>query len=156
MNEEQRNDLQDILTQALNEIKEELGEKFNIENINLAELERMTGLTGGKLRALKKNSFIVKPHGLSGRTSNNNVTDAFAGVLDSLLSKGVTNASACYDRIAEVGYTGSKSAVKSYIKNHKHLVPAKRQLVSPQGNRARRCGTGPGESYQNGPGICYC
>lgn len=101
-------------------------------------MERRTGLTRGKLRTLKKNSFIVKPHGLTGRTSNNNVIDAFSGVLDDLLSKGVTNASACYDRIVEVGYTGSKSAVKNYIKNHKYLVPAKRQLVSPQGNRGRR------------------
>ena len=99
MNEENRNDLQEILTQALNEIKDELGKKFDIDKVNLAELERRTGLTRGKLRSLKKNSFIVKPHGLAGRTSNNNVIDAFSGVLDSLLAKGVTNASACYDRI---------------------------------------------------------
>ena len=82
MNEENRNDLQEILTQALNEIKEELGEKFDIDKVNLADLERRTGLTRGKLRTLKKNSFIVKPHGLTGRTSNNNVIDAFSGVLD--------------------------------------------------------------------------
>ena len=98
MNEENRNDLQEILTQALNEIKDELGEKFDIDKVNLADLERRTGLTRGKLRSLKKNSFIVKPHGLAGRTSNNNVIDAFSGVLVGLLSKGVTNASACYDR----------------------------------------------------------
>ena len=44
MNEKNRNDLQEILTQALNEIKDELGEKFNIDKVNLAELERRTGL----------------------------------------------------------------------------------------------------------------
>ena len=104
MNEENRNDLQEILSQALNEIKEELGEKFDIDKVNLAELDRRTGISRGKLRGLKANKFVVKPHGLSGRTSNNNVIDAFSGVLDELLSKGVSNASACYDRICEVGY----------------------------------------------------
>ena len=53
MNEENRNDLQEILTQALNEIKEELVEKFNIDKVNLAELERRTGISRGKLRGLK-------------------------------------------------------------------------------------------------------
>ena len=148
MNEENRNDLQEILTQALNEIKEELGGKFDIDKVNLADLERRTGLTRGKLRSLKKNAFIVKPHGLTGKTSNNNVINQFAGVLDGLLSKGVTNASACYDRIVEVGYAGSKSAVKDYIRSHKYLVLAKRHAVSPHGNRGRRYETGPGESYQ--------
>ena len=33
MNEENRNDLQEILTQALNEMKEESGEKFNINQV---------------------------------------------------------------------------------------------------------------------------
>ena len=127
MIKENRNDLQSILTQTLNESKDELGEKFNINSINLAELQRRTGISRGKLRGLKTNGFIVKPHGLCGKTSNNNVIDAFSGVLDDLLSRGVSNASACYDRICEVGYTGSKSAVKNYVKNHKNLIPAKRQ-----------------------------
>lgn len=45
MNEGNRNDLQEILTQALNEMKEESGEKFNINKVNLAELERRTGIS---------------------------------------------------------------------------------------------------------------
>ena len=60
MTKENRNDLQNILTQALNELKDELGEKFNINKVNLAELERRTGISRGKLRALKDNGFIVK------------------------------------------------------------------------------------------------
>ena len=148
MNTENLNDLQEILTQNLNELKEEAGDNFNIDKVNLAELERRTGISRGRLRSLKANGFKVKPHGLSGRTSNNNVIQAYSGVIDDLLIKGVSNASAIYDRIAEVGYTGSKSAVKNYVKNHKHLIPAKRQIVSPQGNRGRRYTTEPGESYQ--------
>ena len=33
MNEKNRNDLQEILTQALNELKNELGEKFDINSL---------------------------------------------------------------------------------------------------------------------------
>lgn len=148
MNEEKLNDLKEILAQALNELKNEAGENFTLEKVNLAELERRTGISRGRLRTLKANGFVVKPHGLSGRISNNNVINAFSGVLNELLSKGVSNASVCYDRIAEVGYKGSKSAVKNYVKTHKYLIPAKRQIVSPQGNRGRRYSTAPGESYQ--------
>ncbi len=142
------NDLQAIITHALNEMKDEAGAGFDIGKINLAELERRTGISRGRLRALKANGFIVKPHGLCGRTSNNNVIQPFSGVIDDLLSKGVSNASVCYDRIKEQGYKGSKSAVKNYIKEHRQLIPAKRQLVSPQGNRGRRYSTEPGEMYQ--------
>ncbi len=112
MNKENRNDLQMIVTQALNEIKDELGENLDINKVNLAELERRTGISRGRLRTLKANSFIVKPHGLCGKPSNNNVIDAYSGVLDGLLAKGVSNASACYDRIVEAGYTGQANHFK--------------------------------------------
>ena len=148
MKEKNLNDLQEILTHALDEMKEEIGENFSIEKVNLAELERRTGISRGRLRGLKANGFIVKPHGLCGRTSNNNVIHSYSGVIDDLLKKGVSNSSVCYDRIAENGYTGSKSAVKNYIKSHKDLIPPKRQIVSPQGNRGRRYSTDPGEAYQ--------
>lgn len=38
--------------------------------------------------------------------------------------------------------------MKRYIASHKHLIPAKRQQIAPQGNRGRRYTTGPGETYQ--------
>ena len=148
MKEEKYNDLQGIIAHTLNEFKEELGEKFSIDKINLAEFERRTGISRSRLRTLKANSFVVKPHGLSGRMACNNVIHSFSGLLDKLLSEGTSNSSVCYERIAEIGYTGSKSAVKNYISTHKHLIPAKRQLALPKGNRGRRYTTGPGESYQ--------
>lgn len=148
MKEEKYNDLKEIIAHTLNEFKEEMGNNFSIDKINLAEFERRTGIPRGRLRTLKENSFVIKPHGLTGRTAHNNVIRSFSGILDKLLSEGVSNSSVCYDRIAEVGYMGSKSAVKNYIKEHKHLIPAKRQLVSPKGNRGRRYTTAPGESYQ--------
>ena len=61
MNKENNcNDLQEILTQTLNELKNELGENFNTQKVNLAELERRTGISRGKLRALKKINLLLK------------------------------------------------------------------------------------------------
>ena len=63
MNERIGNDLcSDIITQAINEMKESLGEAFSMENINLAELERRTGITRSRLRRLQKNGFKDLPH----------------------------------------------------------------------------------------------
>ena len=53
-----------------------------------------------------------------------------------------------YDRLQEIGYAGSRSSVKRYIATHKDLLPPKRQMVAPQGNRGRRYETEPGECYQ--------
>ena len=64
---EKHNDLTEIITQALNELKSEQGNNFNLDKVNLAELERRTGISRGKLRRLKSNSFVDKPHALTGR-----------------------------------------------------------------------------------------
>ena len=45
MNENKSNDLQTIITQVIEEMKSELGNKFDLSKINLAELERRTGMT---------------------------------------------------------------------------------------------------------------
>lgn len=47
-----------------------------------------------------------------------------------------------------MGFSGGLTTVKDYIASHKHLIPAKRQLVAPQGSRGRRFTTEPGEAYQ--------
>ena len=148
MNEQERNDLQETISQALLELKAETGEGFDLEKVNLAELERRTGISRKKLRKLKVDGFIVKPHGLSGRKKGQTVLTGFTGVIDALLKKGITNSSTIKDRLDEAGYTGSQTQIKEYIAEHKELIPAKRQLVAPQGNRGRRYTTGPGESFQ--------
>ena len=145
---EKHNDLTEILTQALNELKSEQGSNFCLEKVNLAELERRTGITRGKLRRLKDNGFVDKPHASTGRTSGKSLLTGFTGIIDDLLSKGVANSSVCYDRLCENGFKGGRTIVKDYISTHKHLMPAKRQIVAPQGNRGRRYTTEPGESYQ--------
>lgn len=129
------NDLQEILSQAIDEMKMEQGEKFNLSKINLAELERRTGLSRSKLRHLKENNFIVTPHGRTGMKAATTVLTGYTGVIDGLLRKAVTNSVVCYERIREAGYSGSLTSVKDYIASHQNLVPAKRE-------------TAPGESYQ--------
>ena len=64
---EKDNDLTEILTQVLNDMKAELGDAFSLETINLAEVGRRTGLSRAKLRLIKENGFVIKPHGLIGR-----------------------------------------------------------------------------------------
>lgn len=50
---EKHNDLTEIIAHALNEMKREKGEKFNPDKVNLAELERRTGISRAKLRRIK-------------------------------------------------------------------------------------------------------
>ena len=137
-----------IITQAIDQMKADYGEKFDINKINLAELGRRTGLPRHVLRRFKKNGFKVKPHGNTGRKAAVTVISGYTGAVNDLLSRRVTNSEVIYDRIKELGYTGSVTTVRRYVEDHKDLVPAERQAVSPQGNRGRRYETGPGESYQ--------
>jgi hypothetical protein len=59
----------DIVSRALEDMKAEQGEKFNLENVNLAELKRRTGLSRGKLRKMKRDGFKKKQHGSAGKTA---------------------------------------------------------------------------------------
>jgi transposase len=145
---ENSNDLSAMLAQTLNEMKTELGDRFDLKKVNLAELERRTGITRGKLRHIKENGFQILPHALSGKKAEKTVLSGYTGIIDALLRKGVTNSNAIYDRLKESGYGGGVTTVKNYIAGHKDLVPPKRQIVSPHGNRGRRYTTNPGENYQ--------
>jgi hypothetical protein len=50
MTDEERSSLQETITQALEQMKQEHGEGFKASDVNLAELERLTGISRGKLR----------------------------------------------------------------------------------------------------------
>lgn len=142
------NDFKITITQALEEMKTEQGDCFDISIVNLAELERRTGISRARLRRLKKNGFEFRPHANTGHKSDKTVLSDFEECLNDLLKHGVSNSNVCFDRIKALGYRGSKSTLKRYIQAHKHLLPAKRQIVSSQGNRGRRYKTNPGEAYQ--------
>jgi len=144
----QHNDLTEIIAQSLNEIKSEMGDGFSLDKVNLADLERRTGISRAKLRRIKGNGFVVVPHALIGRKAERTVLSGFTGIIDSLLRKGVKNSNAIFERLQENGYSGGKTSVKDYVRSHKDLLPPKRKIVSPQGNRGRRYETMPGECYQ--------
>lgn len=140
----------EMIAQVLNEMKSVMGDSFSMENVNLAELERRTGISRQRLRTLKKNNFQLPDIQAAAvvPTTRGSSVDPYHKVIDKLLAAGVTNSVVCLERLQKAGYTGSQSSVKRYIQKHKHLVPAKRQIVAPQGNRGRRYTTAPGEAYQ--------
>lgn len=142
------NGLEDFISQAIEKMKSEQGNNFSLDKINLAELERRTGVSRAKLRRLKENGFVFKPHALEGRRASKTVLSGYTAILDDLLRKGITNSAVCLERLQTVGFSGSLTTVKNYISAHKHLIPAKRQFVAPQGSRGRRFVTEPGEAYQ--------
>src|SRR5699024_12828300 len=63
----QRNGFLSIIAQAISEMEEMHGEFSSLDEINLAELGRRTGLSRAKLRRLKTNGFCEKAHGLNGQ-----------------------------------------------------------------------------------------
>ena len=83
------------ITDALDAMKAEAGDGFCLEKINLAELERRTGISRSKLRRLKKDGFEFKPHGSKGRKAEKTVLSGFTGALENLLRSGVSNSSVC-------------------------------------------------------------
>ena len=142
------NDLKRTITQALDEMKKEQGDTFDLKGINLAELERRTGISRAKLRRLKSQGFVFKEHGRKGLKAKKTVLTGYEETINTFLSKGVSNSNVIYDYIKGEGYTGGLTTLKEYISSHKHLLPPKRQIVSSQGNRGRRYKTNPGEAYQ--------
>jgi len=136
------------ITQALEEMKAEAGDEYSLEKVNLAELERRSGVSRQRLRRLKKNRFEFLPHGNTGKVSPRRGLEGFTGILDTLLRSGVTNSAVCLERLQAVGYTGGATAIKVYIAAHKDLIPAKRHQVDPQGSRGQRYETKPGEAFQ--------
>lgn len=148
MKERNSNSFATIIAQAIEEMKAEQGESFCLECINLAELERRSGVSRGKLRRLKKNKFHNLPRSINGSKHRTTKLSGYTGIIDSLLRQGIKNSSVVLERLQQVGFDGGATIVKEYIAAHKHLIPAKRQQVAPQGNRGRRYTTGPGEAYQ--------
>ena len=119
-------------------MKEEAGGKLNDEDINLAELQRRTGISRMKLRKLKEDGFIVRPHGNTGKATKVHVLYGYTDTVDDLLKIGVSNSEVLYDRIKELGYKGGKTTIKNYIADHKDLLPAKRIIVAPSGKQRQK------------------
>lgn len=115
MKEIKSNGLENIISQAIEEMKSEQGDHFSLEKINLAELERRTGISRAKLRRFKENGFVFKPHALEGRKAPRTILTGYTAILDDLLRKGITNSSVCLERLRAVGFSGGLTTVKDYI-----------------------------------------
>ena len=77
-NERHGNDLQKIIAQGFDELKHIHGESFDPQKVNLAELERITGISRSRLRTLKKKGFDME--GASLRSMPQKPTD-YSGAL---------------------------------------------------------------------------
>ena len=148
--ENERIGLQGIIDKAIEEMAREAGDSFEIDHLNLAEFSRRTGLSRPKARSLKAKGFVATPHGRCGMKAESTVISGFEGVVNALLTEGVTDSEVVFERIEGQGYKGGKTTVKNCVKAHAGPVPAKRKLAraDPQGSRGRRFETKPGESYQ--------
>lgn len=67
----------------------------SIDEVNLAELGRRTGLSRSKLRRLKAN-------GLNGQKKER-ILDGYSSVQDTLLKSGVSNSTVCLERLQAMG-----------------------------------------------------
>lgn len=150
MNDNERNGLQEIIDKAISDIARTEGDSFELDKMNLAEFSRRTGLSRSRARTLKARGFVVAPHGRCGMRAATTVISGFEGIVNALLSEGVTNSEVVFERIRGQGYEGGRTTVKNYIAAHADLVPSKRRLAGadPQASRGRRFSTSPGESYQ--------
>lgn len=148
MTDKERNDLQLIIAQALTDMKAEQGNSFDINKVNLAELGRRTGISRKRLRKLKNDGFVVKPHALKGTHKEHTVLSGYTGVINANLQKGITNSSTVLAQLKAQGYQESQTQVRKYMRDHADLVPAPRQTVSSQGNRGRRYYSRPGSVLQ--------
>ena len=110
------NDLEDILAHALATIKEKMGENYSIEKVNLAEMQRLTGISRAKLRRLKKDDFVVKTYGNKGKKSNKSVISGYEGTINDYLRKNVTNSESDSERSSstqsEWTFSGNKQLSK--------------------------------------------
>ena len=115
-NEINCNDPLAIITHVLDDMQKEQGKEFDIEKVNLAELERRTGISRSRLRTLKSKGFKIGAHGLTGRKAATTVLSGFTGVIDSQLKEGVTNSAVILSHFAEIKLTSqSKTVNAKYI-----------------------------------------
>ena len=81
------------IAQAIEEMKAEQGDGFSLDRIDLAELERRSGVSRGKLRRLKRNGFQDLPRRSKGRKHAAAMPSGYTAIIDSLLRQGTKNSS---------------------------------------------------------------
>lgn len=142
-----------VVAKAIEQMMAEQGDKFSLEKVNLAELERRTGISRARLRRMKEHGFEDTEHAAKGRKASTTLLSGYTGILDGLLKNGVTNSAVCLSRLRANGYTGSQTTIKNYILAHQHLIPPARYAVAPQGNRGRAVHHRPRRRVPDGLGL---
>ena len=124
-------------------------EKFSLECINLAELERRSEVSSGKLRRLKRNGFRDLPCSTKGRKHTATKLSGYTGLLGSLLRQGIKNSSVVLERLQQARFDGGATIVKNTLPltsissqpSGSRLLPRETEgAVTPQ--------AAPGEAYQ--------
>ena len=72
-------------------MKKELGDRFSLDRVNLAELLRRTHISRSKLRSTRKHGFVIMPNGNKGRKKEKTVLTGYTAIIDTHLSGGITN-----------------------------------------------------------------
>ena len=106
MSSNEIHNLNETIAQALQQMKAELGDKFSLKKVNLAELSRRTGISRKRLRNAKKHGFRIPVHGNTGRKKDNTVLTGYTAIIDILLRKGVTNSNVILERLQEILFIG--------------------------------------------------
>ena len=139
--------LQQIIDKALADMGHDRASGgFDPGAVNLAEFQRLTGLSRSRAGTLRKKGFSCV-HGRTGSRAETTVLTGFEDELDGLIRSGATNSSACFDRIRAKGYPGGPARVKEYIAARSHLAPPARRAAPSRGT-GMRFATEPGEAYQ--------
>ena len=95
------------IAQAIEEMKAEQGDVFSLDRINLAELERRSGVSRWKLRRLKRNGFQDLPRSSKGRKHAATKLSGYTGIIGSLLRQGIKNSSVILDTSLSAFHAGA-------------------------------------------------
>ena len=66
----ERSALQEIIDNALLDMRREAGGELDLEHVNLADFCRRTGLSRSKARTIRSHGFRVLPHGRTGQKAS--------------------------------------------------------------------------------------
>lgn len=105
-----------VVAEAIQQIMAEQGDKFSLEEINLADLGRRTGISRAKLRRMKEHDFEDVQHALKGRKATTTLLSGYTGILDGLLKAGIVNSVVCLDIVVDELLSGPHPGVRVFFK----------------------------------------
>ena len=104
-------DLEEILAKALEETRGPDGQ------VNLAEIQRRTGVSRKRLRRWKDDGFHLKPD-KRGRKPGSVKLKGYTEIIDGLLAQGIRNRDVVLRELQKAGFDGGRTIVGDYIASH--------------------------------------